>query len=80
MLNNRYLPWFVLGAVTLVIGLALSGMSVPWVYIVIALACPVMMLFMMGGMDSGGSTGTTDSHRTGSGSNSPRGMFDRRQR
>ena len=72
-MNHKYVLWYAGGALLLVLVLAITGVSLtPWVYMLIALACPLMMMFMMGNMHGGGpgsGTGQDDSHPTRSDSN-----------
>ena len=56
MVHSKYIAWAALVALAVVVGLGLGGFSIwPWAYALVALACPVMMLFMMRGMYGGGS-------------------------
>jgi len=74
MMNRKYVPWYLAGAATLVAALFVGGVSsTVWVFVLIGLLCPLMMLFMMGGTQGGGSGGasgdSTDANehrRTGS--------------
>lgn len=62
------MPMFVLAGAVLVAALVLSGVSIGAVlYPLAILACPLMMIFMMRGMDhggghSGGCHGSHDAH------------------
>ena len=75
-MNHKYVLWYAGGALLLVLVLAITGVSLtPWVYMLIALACPLMMMFMMGNTRSGGPRSSTGenanedhSHPIGSGS------------
>ena len=56
MIHSKYIGWEALAAFVVVVGLGLGGFSIaPWAYMLVALVCPVMMLFMMRGMDGGAS-------------------------
>jgi hypothetical protein len=65
-MNRKYIPWVALGGAFVVAALALGGLSTPALYVLIALACPLMMLWMMGNMRGGGRGGgtgkSTDDH------------------
>ena len=57
-MNRKYVPWVVLGGAFVVAALALGGLSIwPALYVLIALACPLMMMWMMGNMHGGGRRG-----------------------
>lgn len=59
-MNHKYAPWLILAAVIVLIGLSWGGVSVtPLVYPLILLACPLMMFWMMRGMN-GGHRGSND--------------------
>ena len=65
MVHRKYIAWAVLAALVVVVGLGLGGFSIlPWAYALVALACPVMMLFMMRGMHGGGSNDGSSSDTT----------------
>jgi hypothetical protein len=76
-MNHKYVLWYAGGALLLVLVLAMTGVSLtPWVYLLIALACPLMMMFMMGNTHGGhprsgsGQSADEDNNRpAGSGSN-----------
>lgn len=72
-MNHKYVPWLILAAVLVLVGLSWGGVSVtPVVYPLILLACPLMMFWMMRGMNGGGGGGSNDAdhstHHSGSGS------------
>lgn len=53
-MNHKYAPWLILAALLVLIGLYWGGVSVtPVVYPLILLACPLMMFWMMRGMNGG---------------------------
>lgn len=48
-MNSRYLPWYAIALALLVVGLAVGGVSMSTLLVaLVVLACPVMMMFMMG--------------------------------
>jgi hypothetical protein len=50
MMNRKYVPWYLVGAAIVMAVLLASGVSsAVWVFVLIGLLCPLMMLFMMGG-------------------------------
>jgi hypothetical protein len=54
-MKHKYVLGYVSGATILVLVLAVSGISLtPWIYVLVGLACPLMMMFMMGNMQSRG--------------------------
>ena len=55
-MNRDQLPFYAIAAAVLVVGLIFAGVSP---FLLILLACPLMMIFMMRGMDHGG---THDNH------------------
>jgi hypothetical protein len=61
LMNHKNVPWLVLAAVLVLVGLSVGGVSVtPVVYPLILLACPLMMFWMMRGMNSGDGGGNND--------------------
>ncbi|MBF6299006.1 DUF2933 domain-containing protein [Nocardia amamiensis] len=53
-MNTRHLPWYALALAVLVAGLAISGVSMSTLLVLlVVLACPLMMMFMMGGQGHG---------------------------
>jgi uncharacterized membrane protein YuzA (DUF378 family) len=75
-MRHKYVLWYAGGATILVLVLAVSGVSLtPWIYVLVGLACPLMMMSMMGDMHDGGprsgsgrSTDEDHNRLTGSGS------------
>lgn len=54
-MNSRYLPWYAIALALLVVGLAIGGVSMSTLLVaLVVLACPVMMMFMMGSHGHGG--------------------------
>jgi len=73
-MNHKYVPWLVLAAVIVLIGLSWSGVSVtPVIYPLILLACPLMMIWMMRGMNGGSGGSSNDADRSGHHSDSASG-------
>ena len=76
-MKHKYVLWYVSGATILVLVLAVSGISLtPWIYVLVGLACPLMMMSMMGNTHgghprSGSGRGTKEDHNrlAGPGSN-----------
>jgi len=76
-MKHKYVLWYVSGATILVLVLAVSGISLtPWIYVLVGLACPLMMMSMMGNTHgghprsgSGRSTDEDNNRLTGSSSN-----------
>ena len=76
-MKHKYVLWYAGGAMILGLVLAGSGFSLtPWIYVLVGLACPLMMMPMMGNTHgghprSGSGRGTDGDHNrlTGSGSN-----------
>lgn len=65
MMHSKYIAWAGLAALFVAVGLGLGGFSIsPWAYALVALACPVMMLFMMRGTHGGGSKDASSSDTT----------------
>jgi hypothetical protein len=63
MVRSKYIGWAALAALVVVVAAALGGFSVaPWALVVVALACPLMMLFVMADMRGGGSSGGIGNH------------------
>lgn len=53
-MNSRYLPWYAIALALLVVGLAIGGVSMSTLLVaLVVLACPVMMMFMMGSRGHG---------------------------
>ena len=53
-MKHKYVLWYVSGATILVLVLAVSGISLtPWIYVLVGLACPLMMMSMMGNTHGG---------------------------
>jgi len=51
----KHIGWCLLGAVILMVGLVVLGVSFsPWVYVIVGLTCPLMVLFMAAGMQGSG--------------------------
>jgi hypothetical protein len=67
-MKHKYVLWYVSGATILVLVLAVSGISLtPWIYVLVGLACPLMMMSMMGNTHggqprSGSGRGTKEDH------------------
>lgn len=54
-MNGRYLPWYALALAVLIVGLAVAGVPMSALLVaLVVLACPLMMLLMMGGHGHGG--------------------------
>ena len=54
-MNRKHLPGICLARVILVAALAVGGVrGTAWVYVLIGLACPLMMVLMMGDMHGSG--------------------------
>jgi len=64
-MKKEQLPGFAMVLVVLIVGLAFAGVPASTLIVVpLILACPLMMFFMMRGMDHGGSAhGEGDEHR-----------------
>ncbi|MFI9811875.1 DUF2933 domain-containing protein [Saccharothrix variisporea] len=66
-MKRRQMPLYAIALAILVVGLAFTGVPVQTILVgLLVLACPLMMLFMMGG--HGGSdreVGRSDEHRPG---------------
>ena len=77
MMKHKYVLWYAGGAMILGLVLAGSGFSLtPWIYVLVGLACPLMMMSMMGNTHgghprsgSGRSTNEDNNRLTGSSSN-----------
>jgi len=62
-MKRERLPIYALALAVLVVGLAWVGVPASlFLYGLVLLACPLMMLFMMGGMHGGGHDSHTDHH------------------
>ncbi len=54
-MNRKYIPWYLVAVSILVAALLVSGVSgTVWLFVLVALLCPLMMMLMMGGMRGGG--------------------------
>ncbi len=67
-MKRQYLPGYAIALAVLVVGLVAAGVEISTLLVVlIALTCPLMMLFMMSGMDHGtghdGATPPTNADR-----------------
>lgn len=52
---RRFLPFYVLGAAVLVVGVLAFGVPISSLWVLgLVILCPLMMMLMMGGMPSGG--------------------------
>jgi hypothetical protein len=69
MLSRKNIGLYVVTAAILAVGLAFVGKSAaPWVFALVLLACPVMMMFMVRGMHGRGSGGGDNSSGNAGGS------------
>lgn len=60
MMNRKYIPLLLVGAGILAAAVLVGGASgTAWVFVLVALLCPLMMMFMMGGMRGRGSGGAS---------------------
>ena len=61
MIHSKYIGWAALATLVVVVGLGAWGRFsiAPWAYVLVALVCPLMMLFMMRGMNGGSNDGTS---------------------
>lgn len=60
-MNRQHLPLYAIALAILVVGLTFAGVPVTTLLVGLAvLACPLMMMFMMGG--HGGHGGSTNEH------------------
>ncbi|MPZ84476.1 MAG: DUF2933 domain-containing protein [Actinophytocola sp.] len=58
-MNRQHLPQYAIALAILIVGLAFAGVPVSTLLVgLAALACPLMMMFMMGGMHGGGHGGS----------------------
>jgi DUF2933 family protein len=63
-MKREQLPLYALALAVLVVGLAFAGVPVGTLLVLpLLLACPLMMFFMMRGMDHGGSQGKNSESR-----------------
>jgi hypothetical protein len=62
-MNRQHLPLYAIAAAILVVGFVALGVpATALLYVALALACPVMMIFMMRGMHGGDDPGSHRSH------------------
>jgi hypothetical protein len=62
-MNRQHLPLYAIAAAILVVGLVALGVpATALLYGAIALACPLMMIFMMRGMHGGDDPGSHATH------------------
>jgi hypothetical protein len=55
-MRSQNLPLYAIALAVLIVGLVFAGVPVSTLFVGLALlACPLMMIFMMGGMHGGGS-------------------------
>ena len=58
-MTRQHLPLYAIALAILIVGLAFAGVPVSTLLVGLAvLACPMMMMFMMGGMHGGGHGGS----------------------
>ena len=63
-MKREQLPLYAIALAVLVVGLAFAGVPVGTLIVLpLLLACPLMMFFMMRGMDHGGSPSMHDDNR-----------------
>lgn len=61
MMKGRHLLWYAVALGAVAVGAMVFGMSASIIlWALIVLACPVMMMFMMGGHGGGSKHGSTD--------------------
>jgi peptidoglycan/LPS O-acetylase OafA/YrhL len=66
-MKSQYLPLYAIALAILIVGLAFAGVSVPTIlFSLLVLACPLMMMLMMGGGHGGHGEGS-DEHARGAG-------------
>ena len=72
-MKHQHMAWYAATLIAVAVtALALGAPASTVLLALVVLACPVMMMFMMGNMHGGGprsGTGQDDSHPTGSDSN-----------